>query len=305
VRGIGWRAKLGTILAFGAVTAAALTVLLASGPSDAASDSVSRHAVATREARRLIAAVRVPRAVASTPSGSEARSALAGIVRATGPEAVQHSAGWTVPASAASVRAFLDAHPPRGTRRAPGSALTFVAVGGPRGLALARVVLTVVATGAHTSAVHARALVRWLVARSPSERVPAGARELEITRGPPGRPPTLVIDVTAPARVARIAALLDRLAPVQPGRVYHCPAQFAQVPVVSFVFHGRARQTGPGPLLAVASEQADVRSPTTACDAMRFTVAGRRRTPLLGGGRLLRQVGALLGRRLWLSRYAA
>jgi hypothetical protein len=48
-----------------------------------------------------------------------------------------------------------------------------------------------------------------------------------------------------------------------------------------------------------------VRSPTTACDAMHFTDAGHALTPLLGGYRLLREVGGLLGRRLWTAPYAA
>jgi hypothetical protein len=144
-----------------------------------------------------------------------------------------------------------------------------------------------------------------LVARSRAERVPPNAGALEITRGPQGRAPSLVIHVTAPALVARIRTLLDTLPSVQPGRVYHCPAQFPQVPVVSFIF--RTDRPGPdgGRILAVASEQADVRSPTTACDAMHFTVAGHALTPLLGGYRLLREVGGLLGRRLWTAPYAA
>jgi hypothetical protein len=299
---IGWRVKLGAILTLVVVAAAVAVVLVASGPSDADSSTVSHRALATRIARRLIAAVRIPGEVVAAPSEPETATPIDGLTRAAGPVTVERSRGWRVPRSAAAVQAFLNAHPPPGTRPAAAGSLTFVPVQQRTGLASASLVLTVVATGPRSSAVHADALVRWLVTRSRAERVPSGGHELEITRGPLGRAPSLVIRVTAPARIMRIRTLLDRLAPVQPGRVYHCPAQFAQVPVVSFVF----RAGGAGSrVLAVATEQADVRSPTSACDAMHFTIGGHAQTPLLGGYRLLRQVSALLGRRLWTRPYAA
>jgi hypothetical protein len=299
---IGWRVKLGAIVTLVVVTAAVAVVLVASGSSDADSSTVTHHAIATREAGRLIAAIRIPGEVVTAPSEPESASALAGLSRATGPVTVERSGAWSVPRSAVAVRAYLDAHPPPGTRPAQGGSLTFVPLHEPTGLADASVVLTVVATGPRSSAVHADALVRWLVARSPAERVPSGAHELEITRGPLGRAPSLVVRVSVPAQITRIRTLLDRLAPVQPGHVYHCPAQFAEVPVVSFVFRtGGARSR----VLAVATQQADLRAPTTACDAMHFTVSGHAQAPLLGGYRLLRQVSALLGRRLWTRPYAA
>lgn len=299
---IGVRVKLGAIVALVAAIAAAAIVLVASGPSDADSSAVSRHARAVREADQLIAAIRIPGLATTAASEPESTTALAGLSRATGPLSVRRSSGWSVPRSASAVRAFLAAHPPAGTRPARHRQLTFVASRAPDGVASARVALTVVATGPHSSAVHADVLVRWLVARSSAERVPAGARDLEIARGPLGHAPVLVVHVTAPGRIARIRALLDRLAPVQPGRIYHCPAQFPEVPVVRFVFRaGGARSR----VLAVATEQADVRSPATACDAMHFTIDGRAQTPLLGGYRLLREVSGLLGRRLWTRPYAA
>ncbi len=299
---IGWRVKLGAILTLAVVTAAVVVVLVASGSSDADSSTVSHRVLATRAAGRLIGAVRIPGEVVAAPAEPETATPIAGLSRAAGPVTVERSRDWSVPRSATAVRAFLRAHPPPGTRPARAGSLTFVPVQQRTGLANASLVLTVVATGPRSSAVHAEALVRWLVARSRAERVPSGAHELEITRGPLGRAPSLVIRVSAPARITRIRTLLDRLAPVQPGHVYHCPAQFAQVPVVSFVFRAGGSRSR---VLAVATEQADARSPTTACDAMHFTVAGHAQAPLLGGYRLLRQVSALLGRRLWTRPYAA
>jgi hypothetical protein len=314
VTGIGWRVKLGAVLILAAGAAAAMLGLLAGGSSDAAPGAMGRRALAARQAQRLIAAVRLPGGPDAAPaSGGAPRSALAGLHPAPGPDTVQRVGGWDIPASAGAVRAFLEAHPPRGTRHAGRGPLTFVAAGSPPGVTSPRLELTVVPDGPHMSTVRAEARVHWLVPRSPSERVPSGARELVITRGPLGRAPSLVIRLTARAPIARIRALLDRLPPAQPGRMYHCPAQFPQVPVVRFVFlAGRASMAPEGGadgsqprVLALASEQADVRAPTTVCDAMRLTVAGRPRTPLLGGHRLLRQVSALLGRRLWTRPYAA
>jgi hypothetical protein len=299
---IGWRVKLGAVVTLAVVIAATVAVLVVSGSSDADPSTVSHRALAGQEARTLVAAVRLPGAVVPASSEPETGSALAGLSRATGPVTVGRSSDWSVPRSAAAVRAFLAAHPPRGTRPSPGAALTFVPIRGHRGIARATLVLTVVAIGPQSSAVHADALVRWLVTRSPASRIPETAREVEITRGPQGRKPSLVIDVTAPAQIARIRAMVNRLPLVQPGHVYHCPAQFPEVPVVSFVFRAGGSHSR---VLATATEQADVRSPTTACDAMHLTVAGRAQAPLLGGYRLLRQVSALLGRRLWTAPYAA
>ncbi len=296
------RVKLGAIVALVAAMAVAGVALAASGPSDAGPSAVSHRGLATREASRLIAAIQIPGQLAPVAPEPESTSALVGLNRAIGPVMVQRSGSWSVPRSAAAVRAYLASHPPPGTRPARPGRLIFVATHDPEGVAAARLTLTVVSTGPRSSAVHADALVRWLVARSADERVPAGARELEIMRGPVRHAPSLVVRVTAPARIARLRALLNRLAVVQPGRVYHCPAQVPEVPVVSFVF----RAGGPGSrVVAVATEEADVRSPSTACDALQLTVDGRRQTPLLGGYRLLRRASALLGRRLWTRPYAA
>jgi hypothetical protein len=109
-----------------------------------------------------------------------------------------------------------------------------------------------------------------------------------------------VLRVTAPGRVARIRHLIDALPTVQPG-VIHCPLEVPGLARVTFTFRARPG----GPALASADEDADVLAASTACDPLRFTVAGRARTPLLGGAGLLRQLSALLDRRLWLPPYAA
>jgi hypothetical protein len=296
------RRTLEGVLILMAVAAGLLVLLGLTGSSGAAARSESSRVAAGREAGRLLTAVRLPAPAPPASAAGEAPDGLARIIGAGAPNVAARSASWRVPEPTAAVRAFLAAHPPGGTFPAPGTALSFAPLRLGRGLASARLSLTVLSAGPRTSVVVAEARVRWLMPRPATERVPAGAAELEILRGPRGARPSLVVRVTSRARIARIRALLDRLPPVQPGVVYHCPAQVPEVPVVRFIFRtggGRAR------VLAVAGEQADVRSPTTACDAMSFSLAGRAQTPLLGGFRLLRQVSALLGRRLWTVPYAA
>jgi hypothetical protein len=70
---------------------------------------------------------------------------------------------------------------------------------------------------------------------------------------------------------------------------------------VSFIF----RTHEGGPALAVASEDADVVEPTTACNPLDFSIRGAARTPLLRGAALLRQVSRIVHHRLWLPPYAA
>ena len=296
------RRTLEGVLILMAVAAGALVLLGLTGSSGAAARSESSGVAAGREAGRLLTAVRLPAPAPPASAAGEAPDGLARIIGAGAPNVAARSASWSVPEPAAAVRAFLAAHPPGGTLPAPGTTLSFAPLRIGHGLASARLSLTVLFAGPRTTVVGAEARVRWLVPRPAPERVPADAAELEILRGPQGGPPSLVVRVTSRARIARIRALLDRLAPVQPGVVYHCPAQVPKVPVVRFIFRSGGERAR---VLAVAGEQADVRSPTTACDAMSFSLAGRAQTPLLGGFRLLRQVSALLGRRLWTAPYAA
>jgi hypothetical protein len=294
----GWRLTLGAVLAL--LAAGIFAGVLFGSPGSSAAGP-SPRVRAQQEAERLITAVRLPGAAVAPPSGTESASVLAVLNRAAGPTTVERSMGWRVAEAAGRLRTFLATHPPSGTR--PAGSLRFVAVRHLTGLTDESLVLTVLPVGRGASIVRAEAQVAWLVPRSPSERVPAAARRLEIIRAAAGGPPSLVIHVRSRRLVSQIARLLDDLPPVQPGPVYHCPAQFRQIPVVSFIFSS-AGQAHPR-VLARASEQADVRTRSSACAAVRFSVAGRSLTPLLGGHGFLRAVGALLGRRLWTAPYAA
>jgi hypothetical protein len=298
VKVIGWRVRIGAMVVLGAALAAVAVLLLSSNGSSAADPpSDAGHALAARETADLLSGLALPRG--ATPAEAT-QSELSALGRAVAADVVQRSRAWTVPEPVAAVHAFLAAHPARGTV-AVGGDLTRAPRPLPRGIAAASVQVTLVATGPRTTVVHAAAQARWIVARAASERVPVNARELDITRGRPGRRPGIVLHLTSPARVARIASLLDRLATVQPGAVYHCPAAVPGLATVTFTF--RARRGGPA--LAQASEDADDIVPTTACDPLSFVIAGHAQTPLLGGATLLRQVSRLLGRRLWLAPYAA
>jgi hypothetical protein len=279
-----------------ALAAVAVLLLGSSGSSAVDASSGSGHARAVRETAALVTGLALPRGATVAAAQSE----LSTLGRAVATDVVQRSQTWTVPEPASAVRSFLATHPPRGTVAVdPG--LTRVPGRLPRGIAAARLQITLVSTGRETTLVHADAQARWIVARAASERVPSSARELDITRGMPARRPGIVIHITSAARVNQIASLLDRLATVQPGAVYHCPAQVPGLAMVTFTF--RAHRGGPA--LAQASEDADDVVPTTACDPLRVTIAGRAQTPLLGGATLLREISRMLGRRLWLAPYAA
>ncbi len=300
--------KLGVAAALAAALAAlAVTLLLATGSSPADSTTAARRTLAAHEVRRLLAELPLPARTArpggqgamAAGSATPSQGALAGLGEAVASDVVQRGLTVTVKGDAATVRAYLLAHVP-GDARATDGGLGLVPRHLPGGLAAAGVRLTLAPAGPHATEVRAIGSARWLIARAASERVPPTARRLVITRGRPGHRPGLVLTVGG-ERMRRIAALLNGLATVQPGAVYHCPPAVVGLPRVTFTFRARSG----GRVLARASEDADVVSPTTACDAMRFAATGHEGAPLLGGAHLLREVSALVHRRLWLAPYAA
>jgi hypothetical protein len=137
-----------------------------------------------------------------------------------------------------------------------------------------------------STAIRVDAQVVWVVARSPREAVPAGARQVDLREG--RRPP---FRLTAPAEVARIVRWLDELPVVQPG-AYSCPL-LVSGPVIVLDVRGRrgallarARFALYGPGRSLVSTQ---------CNPLGFAVRGRRQRPLVGG-RFLPRLERLLGR---------
>ena len=129
-------------------------------------------------------------------------------------------------------------------------------------------VVTVVRHGTGQTAIRADAQVVWLPARPAAERIPAGAQVVTVT---PvfGMQPQRSLErldpaftVASPARVARIAAVIDGLALFPPG-MFSCPADFGGRMRLTF----RASPGGP----VVASIVAEY----AGCGAVSVTIGGR------------------------------
>jgi hypothetical protein len=299
--------KAGALTAFVlAVAAVAVVVGLGSSSSDADSSPTAAHrALAKAQAARLLRGARVPQgaSVVTTSVAGVQVPSLRQIVLASAPDVSFSTRTWSVPGDASGVAAFLRAHPVPGTHlshgAAPASEVEFDADRLPPGVSAARIVFVLGRGGPHTTTVTASAQATWVVARPASETVPAGAHVVDVVRGQPGRRPGIALKVTDPQLTA-IRKLIDGLPAAQPG-VTSCPQQITGLPRVTFIF----RTHEGGKVLAVASEDADVVEPTSACDPLQFSIGGRPRTPLLHGAALLRQVSAIVHHRLWLPPYAA
>lgn len=119
---------------------------------------------------------------------------------------------------------------------------------------------------------------QWVVARPARERVPAGATEVDVTEGLPGRPPQLSRGVTASRMVRALVVLFDSLGVVQPGAI-NCPDETVQ-PLVAVAF----RAAGTGLVLASATVDAAADFPWPdslpgwACFSIGFVAGGHRLT---------------------------
>jgi hypothetical protein len=131
--------------------------------------------------------------------------------------------------------------------------------------------------------------VQWIIPRPRSEKVPGAVKTIGIVRRVPRQPPTISRTVTNQDSVGRIIELVNRLLTVQPG-VSSCGVWTG--PIVTFRFMGAG-----GRVLAEASMPA-YNGQASACNDMSFTISARNQTPLLAGGRFLRQVGRIIGAHL-------
>ncbi len=124
--------------------------------------------------------------------------------------------------------------------------------------------------------------------RPSSERIPPGARMLHISVSSTiksNQPKQRPLTVSASAKIARIAALIDALPAEQPG-LRACPADFGIR--VRIAFYGR-RGAAPA---AVADDDPG------GCGVVRLTIEGRAEPPLEGGAQLVERVDRVLGVRL-------
>jgi len=182
---------------------------------------------------------------------------------------------WRVDAPLDAVAAFLRAHRPRGSRFDSGELSPE-----PRGLLFdlprtrslyqRRLALTLAPLPDGSTGVRVDAEVVWTVERPPSEVVPGGVRQIDLTT------PASARRIVEPAKVRTIVRWLDALPVDQPTRgIFGCPAVLG--PNLHLVF-----RDADGRVLARASVAAN-RGYSSFCNAISFAVAGRAEQPLLGG----------------------
>src|SRR5579884_3482191 len=206
---------------------ASILLLLAVAAARAAPPTTAANRLAARrDAGRLLGRVLLP--AGARPLASPPPALRSPFQRAGTPAVVDERALWQAPQPLAQVLAFERAHRPRGSRLvlegtgtdASGRSISGLGFAWPAlpGRLSSRILLVAATSRPDGStALRVDAQVVWVVARSPREAVPAGARQVDLREG--RRPP---VRFTAPAEVARIVRWLDELPVVQPGG-YACP----------------------------------------------------------------------------------
>jgi hypothetical protein len=289
--------------------AAALGVCIVAASSGAGSatprtapTAAANKLAAGRDAQHLLTLAQLPPgAVKSTiePAG-DGGVLSSSFTRALGLLVDRHE-WWTVQASLPSVVAFLQSHPPAGSKLSmsgqsggpgvpPNQALGF-SLRPVAGVISARSVLVeAVALRGGATGIRIDAQDTWMLPRPAGERVPAGVHVIEITSGGPRGATSLM--VTRGSTVRRIISLIDTLPIVQPGAV-SCPNLMEASPTVTFVFPAGLGKR----VLARASVTLFDGLLSTSCNPMSFSVRGRAMKPLLGGT-FLKHVQRLLHVRL-------
>lgn len=295
-----------TAIAAGA--AGVLTVSVTAAPDRPAPTRLANKRAARLDAAALLAGIRLPGGAVSSPvepagdgGNLKPEQALDGALAR-----IDRHAWWRVPGSLTGVFAFIKDNPPTGSKLEGSGGLYhdgvpesltadfyWPPVRGVLGERELAVTITTLADGG--TGVLAQSESVWIVPRPPSERIPATAREVEVTSAVLDGPVKLAFSVSARTQVMRIVSLLNALPIVQPG-AYSCPGltiQGAHTITISF------RTTAGGPLLASATYTAwpGLAYTSGPCNGIDLTIGGRRDDPLLGGD-FLRRLERLLGRSL-------
>jgi hypothetical protein len=127
--------------------------------------------------------------------------------------------------------------------------------------------------------------VTWLPAKPAAERVPPEATAVTISAVPGfmvGAKVPAPVTITDPAKVSRIASLVNGLSLIRPGG-FNCPMDRGRAVRLTF------RASAEGPALAIVS------AGLTGCEGVTFTAGGTRQPMLAGGAALARQVLTIAG----------
>jgi hypothetical protein len=266
-------------------------------PGEGAAEAPNRVAAET-DARNLLARLVLPPGSsysATQPPGSSPHLSQPFQVPGT-PKLIDRPAWWSVPGSPQAVLESIKQQPPRGSHLFGESSDIQLGVGelshslqfswpSVTGVLSSRsLLLTLVAESGGRTGLRADAQVVWVVPRPASERIPAGARVLEIDYSKGEKPPREFTVLNRRA-VHRIAALIDGLPIVQPTDPHSCPAMQANPRTVTLTF----RAAPAGRSLAEAAQA----EPPGSCAAMSLEIHGKRRPALTGAETVLRAVSEL------------
>jgi hypothetical protein len=260
----------------------------------------SPHQRAVADAAHIIASFPVPPGAVRSARAPVPALAPPPQTPAT-PALVTVTRWWTAPGRPRAVLAWVDAHVParfasalHGSRRygSAGDAWVdeFDLPVVPGVLTQRSLLVEVMSEGART-AVRADAQVIWLPARPASERIPPGATAVTLALMPgsgqwplarkrPAEPP---VTITDPAKVARIAAVVDGLSLYPPGEFASCPMDFGSGIRLTF----RAGRNGP--VLAVVTDH------DTGCQRISVVIDGKSQPQLAGAESLEHDVLAIAG----------
>lgn len=254
------------------------------------------------DAKRLLGQITLPAHAVrlhSEPAGDGGALAHHGLLIAS-PVLLDLHAWWRAPEGAKAVLAFLAAHPPHATTYSGSGKsfgnhphyryLTFSMPPIREELQSRSLLITVERLSDGQTGIRADAEVRWTIPRAPSEQIPPGVHEIDITRSHRRGTPALSIHLRAAAQVHKVLGVIASLPITQPGLI-ECAA-FRLAPKITLTFRRRAQ----GPVLALA--RLPIETQDTCGEGVGLTIRGRAQTPLDGAGRALQRIGRLLGVKL-------
>jgi hypothetical protein len=271
----------------------------------AVADEASSERAAQRDAAAALGLLRLPAGAERADANPAADQQLLegpGVGRSSNPNQVSRSEFWRVPGEPWQVIRWTKAHPPAGGRvfvESRGGKLGAPAVWA---VSFARrpvwnvldgrqLAVTVAAASGGGTALRADGLATWLVPRPASERIPTGARVLDVeVRGMKPAPVTR-FTVRGRTRIELATRTLNRLPLVQPG-VFLCPIDRGIHAYLAF----RARDGGA--VLAGAD------AALGGCASVALTIRGAVQ-PALSGYGFFDDLQAALGRRIDLSPFVA
>ncbi len=252
-------------------------------------ETEAHRRAAIRDAEHLLAGVVAPPGAVERSSSSGVGPAAHLITEALDSAVSRRS--WTVAENDSSVLSFVTSHLPAGSKlEGTGNGGSPPSVEVIRGwppitgvLGVRWLQIQVTPLSGNRTRLSAVAQSQWIVARSTSERIPDGVREIEVTSGVAGEPPSLSRTLNDQQKVRSVIKLFDSLPPVQPVAV-NCPAESPNQPVVTVTF--RRRITGRPAATARVSSAANLHVPAIdgvwACSATQLNILGRRQPALAG-----------------------